>query len=191
MPVHRFSARLYRIGLLRCIDIPVHASRALGPGLAPPVRGTIEGVAFRSTLRPRGQGAYRLYVHSRAWRPRGLDAGDDVRVAIERDEEPREQLDLPADFLRALDDRPLVRAFVATMAPSLRREIAAWLAAARRVETRERRIAVALDRLEERAEQRARRARPRNLSANVPAPAARSQSARPSPAPGRRKAKVR
>ncbi len=157
MSMHRFRAKIYKVGILRCVDVPVGASRRLGQDSAPPVRGRIEGVEFRSTLRPRGKCAYRLFVHSRIWRPRGLDAGDSVRIAIERDAEPREVPSLPADFLRALDDRPVVRAYVATIAPSTRREIALWLAAAKRSETRERRIAVALDRLEERAVKGGRR----------------------------------
>lgn len=154
--MHRFRATLYKVGILRCIDVPSRLSRSLGQGSAPPVCGTIEGVPFRSTLRARGEGAYRLHVHSRVWRPRGLDAGDTVQVAIERDVVPRDDPALPADFLRALEDRPAARAILAIITPSLRREIAAWLAAAKRAETRERRIATALDTLEERAAKRRR-----------------------------------
>ena len=149
--MHRFSATLYKVGIVRCVDVPSRLSSRLGRGPAPPVHGTIEDVPFRSTLLARREGAYRLCVHSRIWRPRGLDAGDTVRVAIERDAEPREVASLPRDFISALDDRPVVRAYIENAAPSLRREIAMWLAAAKRPETRERRIAVALDRLEERA----------------------------------------
>lgn len=149
--MHRFRATLYKVGIVRCVDVPSRLSSRLGPGSAPPVHGTIEDVPFRSTLLARRGGTYRLCVHSRIWRSRGLDAGDAVRVAIERDEEPREAAELPRDFVSALDERPQVRAYLERAAPSLRREIARWLAAAKRPETRERRIAVALDRLEERA----------------------------------------
>ena len=152
--MHRFRATLYKIGNLRCVDLPARASGAFGPEKAPPVRGTIEGIAFRSTLLPRGEGAYRMFVHSRIWRTRGLDAGDATAIAIERDDEPRADLPLPRDFVRALEDRPVARAYAATIAPSLRREIAAWLAAAKRAETRERRIMAALDRFEEMASRR-------------------------------------
>ena len=154
--MHRFRAALYRVGILRCVAIPLRVSRSLGTESTPPVRGTIDGVPFRSTLLARGGGAYRLVVHSRIWRARGVDEGDTVAVAIERDLEPRNDLPLPADFLRALDDRPTVRAYVATLTPAVRREIAAWLAAAKRRETRERRIETTLDRLEAMAEKRRR-----------------------------------
>ena len=184
--MHRFRAKLYKVGIVRCIDVPSRLSSRLGPGPAPPVHGTIEDVPFRSTLLARGEGAYRLCVHSRIWRPRGLDAGDTVRAAIERDDEPRDVVSLPADFQRALDDRPLARTFIENAAPSLRREIALLLAAPKRPETRERRIAIALDRLEERAG----KAKPRPVS-RARASGSPPRSARPSPRRARKTAKAR
>ncbi|HKE49307.1 MAG TPA: YdeI/OmpD-associated family protein [Rhodanobacteraceae bacterium] len=184
--MHRFRARLYKVGVVRCIDVPSRLSSRLGPGAAPPVRGTIEAVPFRSTLLARRDGAYRLCVHSRIWRPRGLDAGDDVHVEITRDDEPREAPVLPGDFVDALQERPLVRRYIDNAAPSLRREIALWLAAAKRPETRERRIAVALDRLEERAgKPKPRPVKPARASGSPP------RSARPTPRRARRTAKAR
>ena len=151
--MHRFRARLYRIGLLRCVDVPLHVSRRLGAGSRIPVRGNAQGVPFRSTLVSRGGGAHKLYVHSRTWRARGVDAGDRIEIALERDDEPRD-IETPRDFLRALQDHPVARAYFRTCPEGLRREIANWLAAAKQRATRERRIDKALQALEQRAGKR-------------------------------------
>jgi hypothetical protein len=148
--MQRFRAKLYKIGYLRCMDVPPAASRALGDEPSIPVCGTAAGVAFRSTLTPRGNGAHRLFIHSRVWRARWLDVGDSLEVMIERDTESREP-DTPYDFLKALETRPAARRFYDRASPALRREIGNWLAAAKRPETRERRIEAALDNLEARA----------------------------------------
>ena len=148
--MQRFRAKLYRIGYLRCVDVPPAISRALGSEPNIPVVGHAGGVAFRSTLTPRGNQAHRLFVHSRIWRPRRIDVGDSLEILLERDHESREP-DTPYDFLRALQGRPAARDVYAHSSVALRREIGNWLAAAKRSETRERRIETALDHLEARA----------------------------------------
>jgi hypothetical protein len=153
--MQRFRAKLYRIGYLRCVDVPPGISRMLGDEPTIPVRGVACGVDFRSTLTPRGNRAHRLFVHSRIWRPRRIDVGDSIEVALERDAGSREP-DTPYDFLKALDNRPVARGVYDKASIAFRREIGNWLAAAKRTETRERRIEVALDNLEARALPRAK-----------------------------------
>jgi Domain of unknown function (DUF1905) len=64
--MHHVRAPLKLVGINRCVDVPPRVSRAL-QGRA--VEGRIEGVSIRTTVVPRGGGAYRLYVHSTVWRP--------------------------------------------------------------------------------------------------------------------------
>ncbi|MBI4420375.1 MAG: DUF1905 domain-containing protein [Gemmatimonadetes bacterium] len=143
-----FSATLYQVGVNRCVDVPPWVSDALGGGLRITVRGRIESVPFRSTLVPRGGGCHRLFVHSRVWRPRALASGTILRVEMDRDSAPVEP-EVPRDFLEALAQRPIAQRVFAAVTPATRREIVRWLASARRTETRERRIELGLDRLEE------------------------------------------
>jgi len=154
--MQRFRAPLYKIGMLRCVDVPLKVSRRLGGESSIAVRGRAGGVPFRTTVVARGGGAHRLYVHSRAWRPQHLDSGDTIGIEIERDDEPR-GVAMSGEFLRALDDRPAARAEFLASGAGLHREIANWLAAAKQAVTRERRIEKALDTLESRGEQRRRR----------------------------------
>lgn len=155
--MHSFRAKLYKIGFLRCVDVPPNVSQALDDPGAIPVRGSVARIAFQSTLTPRGAGRHRLYVHSRIWRPLRLDIGDSVEIMIERDHESRE-IATPRDLLRALERRPAARAAFRSSTVARQREISNWLVAAKRPETRERRIEQALDTLEGRG---ARRGSPR------------------------------
>jgi hypothetical protein len=148
--VQRFRAKLYKVGYLRCVDVPVGISRALGDEATVPVRGFAGGVEFRSTLTPRGNRAHRLFVHSRIWRARRIDLGDSIEIALERDLDSREP-ETPYDFLKALEARPAARGVYDKASIAFRREIGNWLAAAKRTETRERRIEAALANLEARA----------------------------------------
>jgi len=147
--MQRFRAKLYRVGYLRCVDVPADVSLALGDEANIPVKGEAAGVQFRSTLTPRGSGTHRLFVHSRIWRNRWIDIGDSIEIRLERDRASREA-ETPHDFLRALARRPAARRAYDKAPPRLRREIGNWLAAAKRSETRERRIEAALDNLEAR-----------------------------------------
>lgn len=151
----RFRAKLYRIGYLRCVDVPLAISRALGDEPNIPVVGRASGVPFQSTLTSRGSRAHRLFVHSRIWRPRRLDIGDSIEIQLDRDHASRDP-DTPYDLFRALQTRPVARDAYDRSSVALRREIGNWLAAARRSETRERRIEVALDHLESRAAPKAK-----------------------------------
>jgi hypothetical protein len=151
--MHRFRAKLYKIGFLRCVDVPPAVSQMLDDPGAISVRGSVARIAFESTLTPRGAGRHRLYVHSRVWRPLHIDIGDSVDITIERDHESRE-IATPRELLRALERRPAARAAFRSSTPAQQREISMWLGAAKRPETRERRIEQALDTLEARAKPR-------------------------------------
>ena len=142
-----FRAPLERIWIQRCVNVPERISRALGgPTERIPVRGWIEDIDIQSTLTPRGGGRHRLVVPSRIWRPLKLDAGDHVTVALFRDEKPA-QFPIPLEFAQALaEDYEAKRAFE-ELTPAMRRQVANFIAAAKRPETREKRIAQLLERL--------------------------------------------
>ena len=64
------------------------------------------------------------------------------RVATERERSAR----MPRDLARALDDKPQARRFFETLAPSYRKMYVGWVLAAKREETRQRRIRTVVDR---------------------------------------------
>jgi hypothetical protein len=105
---HVFPARIQKIWIMRCVDVPRDVSKALrgaaGEDISHiPVHGWIEGLPLKSTLVPRGGGCYRLHVHSRIWRKLRIDAGAAVEVTLLLDTEPREAR-LPPDLAAGLAD---------------------------------------------------------------------------------------
>lgn len=138
---------MYSVGINRCLDVPPRVSRALGDGTRIYVHGSIEGMPFRSTLMPRGHGKHRLFVHSRVWRPLALTDGCRLRVEVSVDRDGS-AVEVPSFWQEALDRRSRAAQRFAGLPAATRREMVRWLEAARRPETRERRIELALERLE-------------------------------------------
>ena len=110
------------------------------------VEGTLNGLAFRATLEPDGQGGHWLKVDRKMREAAGAEAGDVVTLEIApvaEEPEPR----VPADLRKALAAAPKARALWSDITPIARRDWIHWIASAKRPETRARRIRNACDML--------------------------------------------
>jgi uncharacterized protein YdeI (YjbR/CyaY-like superfamily) len=76
----------------------------------------------------------------------GVEAGDEVDVAIELETEARE-VDVPPALAEALAGDPAAQAAFAKLAFTHRKEFARWVAEAKQPDTRDRRVAQALERI--------------------------------------------
>jgi hypothetical protein len=155
---HVFAAKIQKIWIMRCVDVPRDISRIIrgaaeGDSLHVPVHGWIEGLPFKNTLVPRGGGSYRLYVHSKIWRKLRIDAGAAVEVTLLVDTEPREAV-LPPDLAAGLADTPRALAIFNTLTVALRRQIVQYVDTAKQGRTREKRVALIVQRMLERAANR-------------------------------------
>ena len=120
---HRFRAKLYTVGVNRCVDIPPEVTAALGGGTHIRVVGRVGGEPYRSNLAPRGGGAHRLFVHSGIWRKLGVDVGDVVEIEIGRDEDEWE-ITVPDDLAEAMPEgSEALKAFRALTVPNRKRFI--------------------------------------------------------------------
>ncbi len=142
----RFRGRIYSVGANRCVDVPDRVSRALGQETRIPVKGSVGGEPFRSTLVPRGGGRHRLFIHSRIWRKLGVDRGRTVDIRLRGDRSRREAR-LPGDIADALAARPKARAAFENMTPAGRRAFVSYILEAKTGPTRERRIRQGLQRI--------------------------------------------
>jgi hypothetical protein len=157
--LHVFSGRIYKVGLIRYVDVPAEITRKMLASEAHvPVRGTVEGVALRTTMISRGRGYYRLAIHGDIRKKLRVDAGAAVEIAIERDEDSREPL-LPPFLVLSLRNAPRAQAVFRNMTTALRRQIVRYLVAVKQQATLERRVGKFVRRLEERARQE--RAKPK------------------------------
>jgi len=145
---HVFAARIYKLWLIRFVDVPKEISRALGHGKERiPVCGAVEGLPLRTTLVPSGNGRHRLAIHGDIYRKLRVDAGAVVEISLELDEESREPV-LPPSLVTALKFSKVAAREFRAMTTALRRQIVRYLTAAKSEATVERRVAKFIMRLE-------------------------------------------
>jgi hypothetical protein len=142
---HRFEAVLGgELGDLPGIVLPADVAAAMGGRARIPVAGTINGVPFRGSTMPMGDGrhcvGFRKELREQAG---GIKDGDTVTIEIARDDAPR-TVAVPADLAAALRADAGVEAAFAAMSYTHRKEWVAAVEEAKRPETRARRIAQAV-----------------------------------------------
>jgi len=125
------------------VALPADASDVFGTRARFPVRATFNGIAYRGSTMPMGDGTFCVGVTKTIRAEAGIGIGDEVDVTIERDDDER-TVDVPAELAAALDASGLTARFE-QMAFTHRREYARWIAEAKRLETRRVRVARAVD----------------------------------------------
>jgi hypothetical protein len=124
------------------VEVPADVVERLGAGKRPPVRVTVNGHTWESTVAVMG-GRYLLGVAAEHRAAAGIAAGDRITVALVLDAGPR-QVEVPADLAAALDEAG-VRAAFDRLPPSHRKEHVRAVEDAKKPETRARRIAKAVE----------------------------------------------
>jgi hypothetical protein len=122
------------------LKLPFDPKAALGRARAP-VRGTVGGAPFRSTVAIYGGVAY-LGVAKPLRAAAGVEIGDEVDVEIELDDAPRE-VEVPTELAELLERDPQAARAFDQLSYTHRREYARWIAEARRPETKLRRASKA------------------------------------------------
>src|SRR4051794_40310160 len=149
----RFSATLFRpVAAAKAVawtflTLPKEASAKLPSRGMTSVEGTFNGLAYRGTLEPDGQGGHWLKVDRELREAAGAEPGDVVSLEIApvtEEPEPRG----PADLWNALAAAdPEARAVWSDITPVARRDWVQWIESAKREATRLKRIESACDRL--------------------------------------------
>ncbi len=143
-----FRARVLLAGKTATgIEVPAKVVESLGPSKRPPVRVTINGYTYRSTVASFG-GAFMIGISAEVRERARVAAGDEVEVNVELDTEVRE-VSVPADFAAALKRDAVAKRFFDRLSYSNRWRFVLLIEGAKTAETRQRRIASAIDRLHE------------------------------------------
>jgi hypothetical protein len=129
------------------IEVPPEVVEALGTSRKPPVRVTMNGHTFRSSVATM-DGRFMVGVTNEFRRESGLAAGDIVDVDIELDTEKRE-VTVPPDLAVALAADDAAQRFFDGLSYSNKRRIVMPIDDAKTPETRERRIASSVAKLRE------------------------------------------
>lgn len=142
-PEHRFTARIYKLAMNYCVDVPAEVSRALSAdghsGHHVPVTATAAGRTVRTRLVPRGGGRHRLFLSAPLREAAAAGEGDEVAVTIALDGD-RPAPPLPDDLRAALEDVERAADTFAALTPAQHDGMLRWLAEARRPQTRTQRI---------------------------------------------------
>ncbi len=129
------------------ILVPEAVLAELGAGKRPAVALTVNGYTWRSSVASR-DGQYMISASAEVREKAGIAGGDDIDVDLELDTAPRE-VEVPVDFSSALDAEPAARAFFDTLSYSNKRRYVLNIESAKSEETRQRRIARAVETLRE------------------------------------------
>lgn len=129
------------------IPVPEEVVTSLGSSKRPPVRVTINGHTYRSTLASRG-GQFMLPISAENRASAGVAAGDEVEVDIELDTAPRE-VTVPPDLAEALEREVDAKRYFEGLSYSQKQRHVLPIEQAKTAETRQRRIDKALSMLRE------------------------------------------
>ena len=129
------------------VKVPAEVVTHLASSKRPPVRVTINGHTYRSTVAPMGE-VFMLPISAENRMLANVSAGDEVEIEIEPDTQPRE-VSVPPDFLEALDRDADARRFFDGLSYSNKQRFVLSIEGARTAETRLRRIAKAVGTLRE------------------------------------------
>jgi Bacteriocin-protection, YdeI or OmpD-Associated/Domain of unknown function (DUF1905) len=129
------------------IEVPDAVVAGLGQGQRPPVRVTIGGYSYRTTVaRMAGRSLISLSAENRA--AAGVAAGDEVDVDLELDNAPR-QVEVPSDLAAALGQDDAARVTFEALPYSHRKEWVRWVTEAKKPDTRTTRITKTIQSLHE------------------------------------------
>ena len=133
----RFEAVLEQRGQGAFVVVPFDVREAYGQA-RPPVRGTVDGHPFRTTVAVYG-GVPHLGFRREVREAAGIEPGDTVAIELERDDEPRE-VETPPELAAALAADADAQAAWDRLSYTHRREHADAIEQAKREETRRRRV---------------------------------------------------
>jgi hypothetical protein len=142
-PAVSFETTLSVTGNNTGIAVPVEVIERLGAGKRPPVLVNLNGYEYRSTVGVMA-GKHMISVSAAVRQATGLKGGDQIKVGLTVADKPREVV-LPPEFSAALaaDDRAAT--FFAQLSNSIQRYHVDNINAAKSDETRQRRVAKAVE----------------------------------------------
>lgn len=134
----KFNTTIVQMGNNTGIEVPPDIVEKLGAGKKPPVKITLKGYTYRSSIAVMG-GKYMVSLSAENRKNAGVQGGETLDVEIAVDTEKRE-IAVPPDLQAALDANPAAKQFFAGLSYSNKRRHVEPIEAAKAPETRQRRI---------------------------------------------------
>jgi hypothetical protein len=137
-----FSSRLVKpegTGTWTYAPVPPEVELLLGERGLIKVKGTVNGVPVQSSLMPQGDGSHYIVINKSIREKAGVKAGDPVKLELELDATER-QIAIPDDLKQLLDKNPPANLAFNALSYSHRKEYVDYINAAKRADTRSRRL---------------------------------------------------
>ena len=138
--------RFEGVGTWTFLTVPFDAETIFGKKGQVKVTGTINGVAYRNSLMPHGNGQHFLVVNKSIRDKANAQVGDTVVVTMSLDTGERHII-VPAGLQEALSQNPSAQAVFNGLSYSHKKKYVDWIENARKEETRASRIAKAIEEL--------------------------------------------
>ena len=143
----KFRVTLESSGTAVGMEVPTEVVEGLGQGKRPPVKVTINGSTFRTTIGAMG-GRSMIAINATNRAATKVSGGETVEVTLELDTESRE-LPVPADLAKALKANASAKKRFDGLTASKKKAIIVSIEGAKTLETRQRRIAKSIGLLRE------------------------------------------
>lgn len=140
--------KLYRVALVRWVDISKRAVTSLGSGREINAWLIFNDDKDRVTLMPGKRGSYRLAFKIELLRAADVDAGDMIEFALKPDTASREP-ELPDEMRKVFQARPHLEERWLAHSVALRRQLVRYIEQAKSPEAQARRCWIFIERLEE------------------------------------------
>ena len=145
---HTFTAAIQNAGGGGAfVEIPFDVEKTFG-SKKPKVKAMIEGVPYRGTLVRMGSECHMLLILKGIREQIGKTFGDEIKVTVEADTEPR-VIEVPKDLLKEFKKDKDAKAFFDKLAYTHQREYVMWIEEAKRDETRQARIVKMMEMLKQ------------------------------------------
>lgn len=129
------------------VEVPFDVEAVFG-SKRPKVKAMIEGVPYRGILTRMGTEHHILIILKEIRAKIGKSFGDEVRITVEPDTEPR-VLEIPAGLKKAFRTEEDAKAFFDRLSYTHQREYVLWINEAKKEETRQNRIVKAIEMLKQ------------------------------------------
>jgi len=127
------------------VEVPFNVEEAFG-SKRPKVKAMIEGVPYRGILTRMGGDHHLLIILKGIREQIGKTFGDEVKITVEPDTEPR-VIEIPKDLMKELKKDKEAKAFFDKLSYTHQREYVTWVTEAKREETRQNRIVKTIEML--------------------------------------------
>ena len=145
MKTYKFTARIEEIKGNPCIFFPYDVEAEFGTRGRVPVKVTYDGVPYTGSMIKYGAPQHMLPVLNAIREQIGKGPGDTVKITLTKDESER-TVEIPEEFQKLLKKEKLLAVFE-KLSFTHRKEYVRWITEAKKEETRQRRIAKAVEML--------------------------------------------